>query len=99
MSLDIFLSRSPADAALTPEDEAVFRGLKLHVNEWVGMGRFGGKRYIELIDRVGGVVLGYGWIPPEDVGRMAAAFEARDAEEIAQESDDTFPVTADQVRG
>jgi len=100
VSLDVFLSRSPDDVVVAPEDEAAFAGLNVHVNEWVGTGSFGGKRYIEVVDHVGDVVLGYKWVPPEDVVRMAAAFEARDPEEVARESvEDAFPVTADQVRG
>lgn len=100
MSIDMYASRSPDDVVLRPEDEAVFKQLELHVHEWVGTGSFGARRYIELVDRVAGVALGYTWIPPDEVARMAAAFEARDAEEVARESGgDTYPATADQVRG
>jgi len=96
----MYASRSQDDIVLTPEDEAAFAQLRVHVHEWVGTGSFGARRYIELVDRVAGVVLGYRWIPPDDVARMAAAFEARDPEELARESaQDTYPATADQVRG
>jgi hypothetical protein len=59
MTLDIHLSRSPDDIVVSPEDEAVFKELELHLSEWIGTGSFGGRRYIELVDRVAGVMLGY----------------------------------------
>ena len=100
MSLDIYASRSSDDIILTAEDKAVFKQLDLHVNEWIGTGSFGGKRYIQLVERVTGVSLDYTWIPPEDVARMAAAFETRDPEEVAGETrDDAYPASADDVRG
>ncbi len=100
MSIDMYASRSPDDVVLTPEDEAVFRQLEVHVHEWIGTGSFGARRYIDLVDRAAGVVLGYRWIPPDEVVRMAVAFEARDAEDVARESaGDAYPATADQVRG
>ncbi len=85
MSLDMYASRSQDDIVLTPEAEAAFAQLKVHVHAWDGTGSFGARRYIELVDRVARVVLGYRWIPPDDVARESAA--------------DTYPATADQVRG
>ena len=100
MSLGIYASRSSEDIILTAEDRAAFNQLDLYVNEWIGTGSFGGKRYIELVERVTGVLLGYTWIPSETVARMAAAFEACDPEKVAGETrDDAYPASARDVRG
>ncbi len=100
MSLDMYASRLQDDVVLTLEDETAFAQLRVNVHEWVGTGSFGARKYTELVDRVTGVVLGYSWIPPEDVARMAAAFEARDPDEVARASAaDTYLATADLVRG
>ncbi len=39
MSIDMYASRSPDDVVLTPEDEAVFAQLEVHVHEWVAPAR------------------------------------------------------------
>ena len=100
MGLDTYASRSPGDVVLTPEDEAVLKELDVDICEWIGDGSFRGKVYINVVDAVADVCLTMEWISPEEVARLAVAFEARDPDEVARESaGDTYPATADQVRG
>ncbi len=99
MGLDTYASRLRDEIVLTPADEAAFAGLDLPLCEWTTGGSFRGKVYLDVVDRVAGMNLGEEWIPPEDVARMAQAFEACDPESVAAASqNDHYPVDADEVR-
>ncbi len=99
MGLDTSASREPDRIVLTPEDETVFKALRLPLCEWIGDGSFRGKVYIDVVDAVAGVCLTADWITPEEVAEMAAAFEACDPEAVAQATaDDRYDTSADEVR-
>ena len=99
MGLDIYLSRTAWDVTLTAEDRAAFASLSLPLSEWTCRGSFRGKTYLDVVDSVTGMNLGEEWTPPQDVARMAAAFEACDPEEVACASQgECYTVSADQVR-
>lgn len=99
MGLDIYLSRTPFDISLTPEDRTALSGLRLPLCEWTDRASFRGKVYLDVVDTVAGTNLGEEWTPPEEVARMAAAFEACDPDEIARASDGAhYAVSADEVR-
>ena len=99
MGLDIYLSRTPRDVTLTAEDKAALQGLHLPLCEWSDRGSFRGKAYLDVVDEVAGVSLGEEWTPPEEVARMAAAFEDCDPDEVARASRDAYStVDPDAVR-
>ncbi len=99
MGLDIYLSRTAWDVTLTSEDRAALDGLRLPLCEWSGRGSFRGKVYLDVVDEVAGLNLGEEWTPPEEVARMAAAFEACDPDEVARASDGAhYAVSADDAR-
>jgi hypothetical protein len=99
MGLDTFPSRAGDRITLTPEDDAALAALDLPLCEWIGHGSFRGKVYLSIVYAVAGMSLCEDWIPPQDVARLAAAFEACDPEVAADASkDDHYPVTAGEVR-
>jgi hypothetical protein len=99
MGLDTFPSRAGDRVTLTPEDDAALAALDLPLCEWIGAGSFRGKVYLDIVYAVAGMSLCEDWIPPQDVARLAAAFEACDPEAAADASkDDHYPVTAREVR-
>jgi hypothetical protein len=99
MGLDVSASRCPDDVALTREDRAVFASLDLPLCEWIGDGSFRGKVYIGIVAEVAGVCLHEGWMPPEEVREIAAAFESCDPEKVSERSlSSRYLNTADEVR-
>lgn len=97
MGLDTCASRTPDDE-LTPADKAVFAELDLFLCEWIRDGCFRGKVYIDVVDRVAGYCLAYGWSTPEEVAEIADAFDACDPDEVvAASSRDHYPVDRREV--
>lgn len=97
MGLDTSASRTPEDV-LTAEDRAVFQGIDLFLCEWVGTGSFRGKVYIDVVDRVAGYCLAYGWTTPQEVAEIADAFDACDPDEVVRASRrDHYPVDRREV--
>jgi len=99
MGLDTYPSRTRDEFVLTPEDEAALAGLDLPLCEWMGSGSFRGKVYLDIVYDVADMNLCEEWIAPQDVARLAEAFEACDAAAAARASKgDHYPVTVDEVR-
>jgi hypothetical protein len=99
MGLDTYPSRSPDDVVLTPADVAALAELEARLCMWdPDDGSFRGDVYLEVVDRVAGVCLTQDWIAAGEVAEMAAAFAARDPEEIVRAAKgDRYPVTAEEV--
>jgi hypothetical protein len=86
MGLDNYPARDP-EGTLLPEDEEAFRkaGIRLCGGLFSdGTTSFRGEVYDTLVERVTGVTLYRGWIPPETVREMAAALSSRSPKELAQ---------------
>jgi hypothetical protein len=97
VGLDTYAERVEGD--LTQEDRSVFEALDLTLCEWIGDGSFRGKVYDEVVSAVTGVSLYREWISPEEVAKMAAAFQSCDPEAVARATkDDRYPATPDEVR-
>jgi hypothetical protein len=74
MGLDNFISRSPDDTVLTPEDERVFAesGIQLCGSMYTdGVTSFRGKVYAIFVSEVTGESLYEEWLSPETVTEMA----------------------------
>jgi hypothetical protein len=103
MGLDSYASRTPGDIVLTDEDEHAFERAAIELCGGMlsgdGGSSFRGKVYLDVVDRVAGVSLGEAWIPPEEVGQIAAAFERCDPARVVEESKgDRYPVVEADVR-
>jgi hypothetical protein len=90
MGLDNFVSRSPGDAVLTPEDELAIAasGSSLcggfHSD---GVTSFRGKVYAPFVAAVTGESLYQEWLPPETVADMADKLEACDIDTVGERLD------------
>jgi hypothetical protein len=103
MGLDNFVSRSPGEAVLTPEDERAIAesGIRLcggfHSD---GVTSFRGKVYELFVAAVTGESLYQEWLPPETVADMADKLEACDPDTARERLDlDTdFIPTPGEIR-
>jgi len=87
MGLDTFASRGPERVRLTDEDLVVFKkaDIRLRVGLFSGMpGSFRGKVYNPIVEKVTGVSLYQGWIPPETVKEMAEALNGYRPQELKE---------------
>jgi hypothetical protein len=90
MGLDNFVSRSPDEAVLTPEDERAITesGISLcggmHSD---GVTSFRGKVYQLFVARVTGESLYQDWLPPETVATMADKLDACDPDTVHERLD------------
>ena len=103
MGLDNYASRSPGEVELTAEDQQAFAqaSIELCGGFWSGGdggSSFRGKVYVAVVARVAGASLTKEWVPPEEVGEIAAAFERCDSSRVVEESKgDAYPVTGLEV--
>ena len=98
MGLDTFPSRAGDRVTLTPRTTPPWRRSTCRCASGLAPA-LRGKVYLSIVYAVAGMSLCEDWIPPQDVARLAAAFEACDPEAAADASkDDHYPVTAREVR-
>lgn len=87
MGLDNFVSRSPGEPVLAPEDERALTesGISLcggfHSD---GVTSFRGKVYAVFVEAVTGESLYRDWLPPETVAVMAAELDACDPDTVSE---------------
>jgi len=103
MGLDNFVSRSPGEAVLTPEDERAIAesGIRLCGGLYSdGVTSFRGKVYQLFVAAVTGESLYQEWLPPETVADMAGKLEACDPDTARERLDlDTdFIPTPGEIR-
>ncbi len=82
MGLDNFVSRSPGDIVLTPEDERAFTEADIELCRGIysdGVTSFRGKVYAHFVAAVTGESLFQEWLPPVVVTAMADKLAACDA--------------------
>lgn len=90
MGLDSYVSRSPGEPVLTPEDERALTesGISLcggfHSN---GVTSFRGKAYAVFVEAVTGESLYQDWLPPETVAAMAAQLDDCDPDTVGERPD------------
>lgn len=78
MGLDNFVSRSPGEAVLTPEDERAITDFGISLCGGMntdGVTSFRGKVYERFVAAVTGESLYEEWLPPETVAAMAARLD------------------------
>jgi hypothetical protein len=90
MGLDNFVSRSPGEVVLTPEDERAIAesGISLcggmHSD---GVTSFRGKVYELFVVAVTGESLYQDWLPPKTVAAMAASLDTCDPDTVGEHLD------------
>ena len=103
MGLDNFISRSPGDVVLTPEDERVFAesGIGLCGGMYSdGVTSFRGKVYVLFVTEVTGESLFEEWLPPETVAAMADKLAACDPDTARErvDLDEDFVPSPGEIR-
>ena len=104
MGLDNFVSRSPSDVVLTPEDERVFAesgGRLCGGMHSDGVTSFRGKVYELFVSAVTGESLYQEWLPPETVAEMADRLDACDPDTARErlDLDADFIPSPGEIRG
>jgi hypothetical protein len=90
VGLDNFISRSPDDVVLTPEDEAALAASGIDLCGGLcsdGLTSFRGKIYDFLVAEVTGESLYEPWLPPETLGEMADKLAECDPETVGERLD------------
>ena len=103
MGLDNFISRSPGDVVLTPEDERAFAesGIALCGGMYSdGVTSFRGKVYELFVAQVTGESLFEEWLPPETVAGMAEKLAACDPDTARErlDLDEDFVPSPSEIR-
>jgi hypothetical protein len=87
MGLDNFVSRSPGEAVLTPEDERAIAESGISLCRGMhsdGVTSFRGKVYEKFVVAVTGESLYQDWLAPETLGAMAAKLDACDPDTVRE---------------
>lgn len=104
MGLDNFVSRSPGDIVLTPEDERALAesgGRLCGGMHSDGVTSFRGKVYERFVSAVTGESLYQEWLPPETVAEMADRLGACDPDTARErlDLDADFIPSPSEIRG
>jgi hypothetical protein len=104
MGLDNYVSRSPEDVVLTPEDERAFAESGILLCGGInsdGVTSFRGKVYSLFVTEVTGESLYQEWLPPETVAEMADKLATCDPDTALEQLDlnADFVPSPGEIRG
>lgn len=103
MGLDNFISRSPDEVMLTPEDESALAESGINLCGAMfsdGVTSFRGKVYDSFVLEVTGESLYEQWLPPETLAEMADRLMGCDPDTACRDLDlyEAFTPTPDEIR-